>query len=93
MPESELEVLVEAWLSDLLDSRVASSASLSPKSSGSFEGTFCRGRGTGTTMTEPGSSSVGVSGAAPFLGKGTGVVGEGKVGLGVSTDWSTSKLV
>lgn len=44
-------------------------------------------------MTEPGCSSVGVSGSAPFLGRGIGVVGEGVVGLGVSGDWSPSKLV
>lgn len=91
--ESELEVLVEAWLSDLLDSSVASSASLSAGSSGTFGGRFCRGRGTGTTMTDSGSSSVPVSGPAPFRGKGIGVVGDGVVGLGMSTECSSSKLV
>lgn len=95
IPESELEVLVEASLSDFLDvlEWVTSAASLSPRSSGSFGGTFCRGRGTGTTVTEPGCSSVGVSGSASFLGNGVGVVGEGVVGLGVSGGWSASKLV
>lgn len=93
MPESELEVLVEAWLSVLLDSSVASSASLSAESSGPFGGRFCRGRGTGTTTTDSGSSSVPVSGPAPFRGKGIGVVGDGVVGLGMSTEWSSSKLV
>ena len=90
MPESELEVLVEASLSDSI---LTSLASLSPSSSGCFWGRLCRGRGTGTTMTEPGCSSVGVSGSASFLGKGIGVVGEGVVGLGVSGGGSPSKLV
>lgn len=93
MPESELEVLVEALLSDFLDSRGASLASLLPKSTGSVEGRLFRGRGTGTAMMEPGCSSVGVSGAAPSLDESIGVVREAEVGLGVSEDWSPSKLV
>lgn len=93
MPESELEVLVDALLSDVLDSRVASSASLLPKSCGTFKGGFCRGRGTGATMMGPGSSSVGVSGSAPSVDKIIGVVREAEAELGVSEDWSPSKLV
>lgn len=82
MPESELDVLVEASLSDFSDSRVASSASLSAS--------FCRGSGTGNPMLGPGCSSVTVCDAASFLGKGVGVV---VVGLMLSGDWSPSKLV
>lgn len=93
MPESELEVLLEALLSDLSDSGAESSASLSAGSSDSFEGRFCRGRGTGATMMEPGLSAVGVSAVASCLGRGIAVGGEADVGLGVSTEWSPSKLV
>lgn len=82
MPESELEVLVEVWLGS-----ASTVASLPTLSSGCFEGTFCLGKGTGT-MPETGCSSVGVSSAVPFLGKGEGV---GVVGL--SGDCSPSKLV
>lgn len=93
MPESELEVLLEALLSDLSDSGAESSASLSTGSSDSFEERFWRGRGTGATMMEPGLSAVGVSGAASCLARGIGAGGEADVGLGVSTEWSPSKLV
>lgn len=84
MPESELEVLVEVWLG--WASTLASPASLFSKGSGCFEGALCLGKGTGT-----GCSSVGVSAAVPFLGKGKGVVGDGVGVVGLSGDWS--KLV
>lgn len=94
MPESELEVLVEASLSHFSDSRLTSSDTLSAKSAaGSFGGRFCRGSGTGAAGTGPGVSSVGVSGSALFVGKGTGVGEEHVVGLGRSRDWPPSKLV
>lgn len=80
MPESKLDVLVEALLG---------SAAVSSKGSECFEGGFCLGKGTGTTMLEPGRFSVGVSGAVPFLGKGRGVDEEG---VGVAGR-SPSKLV
>lgn len=74
MPESELEVLLEAFLG---------SAAVSSKGSGCFEGGFCLGKGTGT-MSEPGPSSDGVSGAVPFLGTGRGVAEEGVGVVGLS---------
>lgn len=93
MPESELEVLLEALLSDLSNSRAESSASLSTGSSDSFEARFCRGSGTGATMMEPGLSSVAVSAVASCLGRGISAGEEADAGLGVSTEWSPSKLV
>lgn len=90
MPESELEVLSGVrlgWASTL-----ASSASLFSKGSGCFEGAFCLGKGTGT-LSETGGSSVAISAAVSFLGKGRGVVGEGVGVVGLSADWSPSKLV
>lgn len=94
IPESEKVVLVEDSLSDFSDSDFSRiSPILSPTSSGSFLWTFCCGRGTGTAMVEPGSSSVDVSGWFSFLGNGTGAGEEGVVGLGVSGGWSPSKLV
>lgn len=80
MPESELDVFVEVLLG---------SAAVSSEGSECFEGGFCLGKGMGTTMVEPGRSSVGDSGAVPFLSKGRGVVGEG---VGV-VELSPSKLV
>lgn len=80
MPESELDVFVEALLG---------SAAVSSKGSGCFEGGFCLGKGTGTTMSEPGPSSVGVSGAVPFLGTSRGAAEEGVGVVGLSP----SKLV
>lgn len=93
MPESEQEFLDEALLPDLLGSTEVSLISLSPKSSGSFEGRFWRGRGTGPDMAELDFSSVAVSGTVPFLGKGSGPVDGAEVGFGVSEECSTSKLV
>lgn len=90
MPESELEVLEEVWLG--WASTLASPASLFSKGSGCFEGVFCLGKGTGT-LSETRCSSVGVSAAVPFLGKGRGVVGDGVGVVGLSGDWSPSKLV
>lgn len=88
MPESKLEVLVEVFLG------IASSpASLSNKGSGCFEGACCLGKGTGTTMPDSGSSPVGVADAVPFLVKSKGVVTEGVDEVGLSGDWSPSKLV
>lgn len=92
IPESELEVLEEASLSDFSELSLSSSASLLANSCGSLGG-FCRGRGTGATTTEPASSPVSESGRGPVLGKGTGDDGDGMVGLGVSAEASTSKLV
>lgn len=80
MPESKLDVLVEVLLG---------SAAVSSKGSECFEGGFRLGKATGTTMSEPGRSSAGVSGAVSFLGKGRGVVGEGVGVVGLSP----SKLV
>lgn len=90
MPESELEVLVEVWLG--WASTLASPASLFSKGPGWFEGVLCLGKGTGT-LSETGGSCVGVSAAVPFLGKGRGVVEEGVGVVGLSGDWSPSKLV
>lgn len=80
MPESELDVLVEVLLG---------SAAMSTKGSECFEGGFCLGKTTGATISEPGRFSAGVSGTVSFLGKGTGVVGEGVGVVGLSP----SKLV
>lgn len=44
-------------------------------------------------MTASGCFSDGVSGTGSFLVGGTGVVGASVVGLGLSRDWSPSKLV
>lgn len=76
MPESELDVFVEALLG---------SAAVSSKGSGCFEGGLCLGKGTGTTMSEPGPSS----GAAPFLGTSRSAAEEGAGVVGLSP----SKLV
>lgn len=98
IPESELEVLEEDSLSDLCELSLSSSASLLANSCGSFGG-FCRGRGTGVTVTVPASIPVGEFDRSPVLGRGDGCGwyaggdGDGVVGLGVSGEGSTSKLV